>query len=199
MIAAVLLATALWMGAGPSVIRARAGKPPRPQRLPQERRQGAARGRDPLGDASSLDVLAVCLAAGMAVSTAAAATASSAPPRLARVLRRAADLLALGADPNVAWSSPPELRTGSVDTQVDGLLRLARRSASSGAALADGVAELAAQSRHDTAHAAAAAAERAGVFLAGPLGLCFLPAFVCLGIVPVVVGLAHDVLQSGLL
>ncbi|MDS0337738.1 type II secretion system F family protein, partial [Mycobacterium intracellulare] len=85
------------------------------------------------------------------------------------------------------------------DTHIEALLRLARRSASSGAALADGVAELADQSRHDAAHAATAAAERAGVLIAGPLGLCFLPAFVCLGIVPVVAGLAGDVLQSGLL
>jgi pilus assembly protein TadC len=149
--------------------------------------------------ASCLDVLAVCLEAGMAVSAAAAAAAPSAPAALGRVLRRAADLLALGADPAVAWSIPPELPIKSADTQIDALLRLARRSASSGAALAGGVAELADQCRHDAAHAATAAAERAGVLIAGPLGLCFLPAFVCLGIVPVVAGLAGDVLQSGLL
>jgi pilus assembly protein TadC len=154
---------------------------------------------DPLAVASSLDVLAVCLASGMAVSAAAAATAPSAPPLLARVMRRAADLLALGADPAVAWSAPPDLPAGSLDTQTDALLRLARRSAASGAALAEAVAGLAAQCRHDAAHTAAAAAERAGVLIAGPLGLCFLPAFVCLGIVPVVAGLAGDVLQSGLL
>ena len=143
-------------------------------------------------------LLAVCLAAGMAVSSAAAAAAPSAPPKLAGALRRAADLLALGADPSVAWSISPDVR-GSADVQTDALLRLARRSACSGAALADGVAELADESRHDAAHAAAAAAERAGVLIAGPLGLCFLPAFVCLGLVPVVAGLAADVLQSGLL
>ncbi|MGA3256827.1 MAG: type II secretion system F family protein, partial [Mycobacterium sp.] len=91
------------------------------------------------------------------------------------------------------------LPEGSVDAQTDALLRLARRSASSGSALADGVADLADQSRDAAAHAATAAAERAGVLIAGPLGLCFLPAFVCLGIVPVVAGLAADVLQSGLL
>lgn len=135
----------------------------------------------------------------MAVSTAAAATAPSAPPQLAAVLRRAADLLALGADPAVAWSIPADHVTGAPGAHIDALLRLARRSASSGSALARGVAELADQSRQDAAHAATAAAERAGVLIAGPLGLCFLPAFVCLGIVPVVVGLAGDVLQSGLL
>ena len=196
--AAVLLAVALWIGPGPSIVRARAGTTvrahdrsgwPRPQ----------ARGPDPLAVASSLDVLAVCLGAGMAVSTAASATAASAPPKLSAVLRRAADLLALGSDPGVAWSISPDLQPDSVDTQIDSLLRLARRSASSGAALADGVAELADQSRHNAAQAATAAAERAGVLIAGPLGLCFLPAFVCLGIVPVVAGLAGDVLQSGLL
>lgn len=200
--AAVLLAAAVWIGPGPSMVRSRAGMPTRGHRPRQGLLEGPSRGPDPLAVASSLDVLAVCLAAGMAVSTAAAATAQSAPPKLARVLRRAADLLALGADASVAWSASPDLSAGSVDAQTDALLRLARRSASSGAALADGVAELADQSRRDAAHAAAAAAaaaERAGVLIAGPLGLCFLPAFVCLGIVPVVAGLAGDVLQSGLL
>ncbi len=197
--AAVLLAMALWIGPGPSIVRARAGIPSGALRRGQGPPPGPGHGPDPLAVASSLDALAVCLAAGMAVSTAAAATAPSAPPKLAGVLRRAADLLALGADPAVAWSISPALPAGSADAHIDALMRLARRSASSGAALAGGVAELADQSRHEAAHAAAAAAERAGVLIAGPLGLCFLPAFVCLGIVPVVAGLAGDVLQSGLL
>lgn len=174
----------------------------RRRRYLRRSREGQLLGRtdvaDPLAVAASLDVLAVCLAAGMAVSTAAAATAAVAPPRLARVLRRAADLLALGADPNIAWSRPPDLPPGTHDAQTDAVLRLARRSAASGAALADGIVELAVQVRHDAAQAAAAAAERAGVLIAGPLGLCFLPAFLCVGIVPLVVGLAGDVLQFGL-
>jgi hypothetical protein len=37
------------------------------------------------------------------------------------------------------------------------------------------------------------------VLISGPLGLCFLPAFVCLGIVPVIAGLAGRVLGGGLL
>jgi len=196
--AAVLLAVAVWLGPGPSLVRARAATAARQRRA----RQGAeplSHGPYPIAVASCLDVLAVCLRAGMAVSAAATAAAPSAPPKLARVLRRAGDRLALGADPAAAWSIPPELSADSADPHIDALLRLARRSASSGAALADGVADLAEQCRHDAAHAAGAAAERAGVLIAGPLGLCFLPAFVCLGIVPVVAGLAGDVLQSGLL
>lgn len=191
--AALFLAVAAWIGPGPSLVRARARIPARERwRRPG---RGPARGPDPLAVASCFDVLAVCLGAGMAVATAAAAAATAAPPVLARVLRRAADLLALGADPVVAWAVSPEV---GADAQVEALLRLARRSAASGAALAEGVAELADQSRHDAAHAATAAAERAGVLIAGPLGVCFLPAFVCLGIVPVVAGLAGDVFQSGL-
>jgi pilus assembly protein TadC len=193
--AALLLAMALLSGARPSAVRARAGLAVGPRRALRRPRGD----QDALAVASSLDVLAVCLAAGMAVSSAACATAASAPPVLARVLRRSADLLALGADPAIAWSTPPDLACGGVDAQIDALLRLARRSASSGAALADGVAELAAHCRRDAAHTAAAAAERAGVLIAGPLGLCFLPAFVCLGVAPVVAGLAADLLQSGLL
>lgn len=192
--AALLLALALWIGPGPMLVRARAGQTRRARRLPLR----AAMDADPLAFASTLDVLAVCLGAGMAVSSAAAATAAFAPPPLAQTLHRAADLLALGSDPSIAWSAPPAQPAGAADARSDALLRLARRSASSGSALADGVAELAAQSRYDAAHSATAAAERANVLIAGPLGLCFLPAFVCLGIIPVVAGLAGQVLQSGL-
>jgi pilus assembly protein TadC len=188
--ATLLLAAALLVGGDHSRVRIRAGK----TAPPRTRHQPVPSG-DPLAAASSFDVLAACLRSGMAVSTAAAATAPSAPAELARLLNRAADLLALGADPATAWSNP-ELR---LNNHAEALLRLARRSAASGAALAQGVAELAAQSRHDAADAAGAAAERASVLIAAPLGLCYLPAFLCLGIVPVVAGLAGDVLQSGLL
>lgn len=184
--AAVLLALSLLFG----------GEPRRRFRARAVPRRTARRAvDDPLAAASALEVLAACLRSGMAVSAAAAATAPSAPPHLARVLSRAADMLALGADPATAWSDP----AGRPDAQTDALVRLARRSASSGAALAQGVAELAVQSREEAADTARAAAERASVLIAGPLGLCYLPAFLCLGIVPVVAGLAGDVLRSGVL
>ena len=182
----MLLAAALLCGVGPISARQRAGM--------VTRRDHSAAGRhcraDPFAVASALDVLAVCLGAGMGVANAAAASAPSAPPTLRAVLQRAADLLALGADPETAWS------VDSHDADLEALMRLARRSACSGSALAQGVTELADQLRQNAVHAAAAAAERAGVLIAGPLGLCFLPAFVCLGIVPVVAGLAGDVLGS---
>jgi pilus assembly protein TadC len=188
-VAAMLLATALLLTGGSSRVRARTGQARVPTRIE------VGRPGDALAVASTLDVLAACLRSGMAVSTAAAAAAPSAPPQLGQLLSRAADLLALGADPSTAWSRP----TTNTDRHIEALMRLARRSASSGAALAHGVEDLAGQSRDDAADAARAAAERASVLIAGPLGVCYLPAFLCLGIVPVVAGLAGDVLQSGLL
>jgi pilus assembly protein TadC len=188
--AAVLLACALLVGADSSRVRMRAGLTAQ-----VGRRRAPLDTHDPLAAASSFDVLAACLRSGMAVSTAAAATAPSAPAALAQLLVRASDLLALGADPATAWSNS----AGPLGPHAEALLRLARRSASSGAALAQGVAELAEQSRHEAADEADAAAERASVLIAGPLGLCYLPAFVCVGIVPVVAGLAGDVLRSGVL
>jgi pilus assembly protein TadC len=179
--AALSLALALLVGAGPLAARQRAGVVA--PGCPTREKNAAA---DPLAVASALDVLAVCLEAGMGVAHAAAATAPSAPAPLGRVLQRAADLLALGADPETAWTADD-----SDDLEV--LARLARRSASSGSALAQGVRELAEQLRQDAVHTAEAAAERAGVLIAGPLGLCFLPAFVCLGVVPVIVGLAGQI------
>jgi hypothetical protein len=41
-----------------------------------------------------------------------------------------------------------------------------------------------------------ARAERVGVWTLLPLGLCFLPAFACIGVVPVVAGVAGQVLSG---
>jgi pilus assembly protein TadC len=51
----------------------------------------------------------------------------------------------------------------------------------------------AADSRSAACAAAEAAARRAGVWVLAPLGACFLPAFLCLGVVPLVLGIAGDV------
>ncbi|BBX88972.1 type II secretion system protein F [Mycolicibacterium boenickei] len=191
----MFLAVALLVGADPVRVRNRAA-PARARRV--NLKQPPSDG--PLAAASTFDLFAACLAAGMAVSTAAAAVSPSAPPSLAPLLRRAAELLALGADPARAWAGGADGNTAvPQDKNAEALLRLARRSAASGSALADGVAELAARTRHEAATSADAVAERASVLVAGPLGLCFLPAFLCLGVIPVVAGLAGDVLGSGLL
>lgn len=185
--AALLLALAVWTVSGLTRRRLAASRHSFSRSSSPNRRVA-----DPLAVAATLDTFSVCLSAGMAVAAAAAVTADSAPPQLAALLRRASDLLALGADANTAWVANTE------DATCQALLRLARRSANSGAALAASVADLAEKTRDEASHAAVAAAERAGVLIAGPLGICFLPAFVCLGVVPVIAGLAGEVLDAGL-
>lgn len=183
-IAALLLAAAVVLAGEAGRPRLRIGL--ETGRCSQRRPRGTL--TDPFTSAAAFDVFAVCLAAGMPVCAAASASAPSAPAGLRAILLRAADMLALGGDPQTAWVAPRDS-----DEACQALMRLARRSANSGSALAHGVAELAQQSRQRATDAASAAAERAGVLIAGPLGLCFLPAFVCLGIVPVIAGLASEV------
>ncbi|MGV9413262.1 type II secretion system F family protein [Nocardia sp. NPDC003693] len=167
-----------------------------PGETPRAARSPASAQADPLGIAGALDLFAACLRAGLPAAAAAGAVAPTTPEPLGAVLHRAADLLALGADPVTAWE---QATAGCPDESVAALARMARRSARSGAGLATAVAELAERRRAGAEDAAAARAERAGVLIGGPLGLCFLPAFVCLGIVPVVIGLAGRVLGRGLL
>ncbi|WP_280477883.1 type II secretion system F family protein [Nocardia asiatica] len=158
------------------------------------------RGTDPLVAASVLDLLAACLRAGLPMAAAARAVAPEAPESLGEALQRAADLLALGADATTAWEQVARDANGRPGAEeIESLARMARRSARSGSSLAAAVTELAEQRRSAVEDSAAARAERAGVLIGGPLGLCFLPAFVCLGIVPVVIGLAGRVLDGGLL
>ncbi len=76
---------------------------------------------------------------------------------------------------------------------VPGLGELAAaaiRTSRSGAAFATAAGDLAGRFRDELTTEAEERAERAGVALALPVGLCFLPAFFCLGVLPVVLGLA---------
>jgi Flp pilus assembly protein TadB len=142
---------------------------------------------DPMTVAASWDLLAACLRAGLPVPTAVTAVAGELPAEASRALKESAELLALGADPEAAWVPA----TDCPDTAA--LARGARRAAQSGTALADLAAELAADVRANVIDAAEAKAQRASVLITAPLGLCFLPAFVCLGLVPVIAGLARQI------
>ncbi|WP_245266959.1 type II secretion system F family protein [Saccharomonospora piscinae] len=131
-----------------------------------------------------VDLLGACLRGGLPVATAVDAVAAGTGGPVADVLRRTANALAVGADAETAWSHAD----GHPDTAD--LARAARRTASSGSALATQAFALADRVRRAEADRVEARAQRAGVLVAGPLGLCFLPAFLCLGVIPVVLGLA---------
>lgn len=98
-------------------------------------------------------------------------------------LRSVAALFELGASPVVAWEPAdghPDLRE---------LAGAARRSAVAGTPVAEAARQQAALLRAARAAEVQRSAGRAGVAMTAPLGLCFLPAFLCLGLAPVVVGL----------
>ncbi|SED77963.1 Type II secretion system (T2SS), protein F [Amycolatopsis tolypomycina] len=134
--------------------------------------------------AGTLDLLAACLHAGLPVPTALEAVAGTAPAAVRTALGSTAGLLVLGSRPDEAWASVRAV------PGLDELAAAAIRTSRSGAAFATAATDLAARFRDDLATEAEERAERAGVALALPVGLCFLPAFFCLGVLPVVLGLA---------
>lgn len=139
---------------------------------------------DKLRLAGTLDLLAACLHAGLPVPSALEAVAGTAPVAASTALSSAAGLLALGSGPDEAWA-PVRAVPG-----LGELAAAAVRTSRSGAAFATAAADLAGRFRDELATEAEERAERAGVALALPVGLCFLPAFFCLGVLPVVLGLA---------
>jgi pilus assembly protein TadC len=133
------------------------------------------------------DLLAAALRAGAPVDRAAVAVAAAIGGPLGVPLGRAGRALQLGATPEEAW------RYLAGVAGADRLARAAIRSSASGAALAGSFTRLADDLRSGQAIAADAAARRAGVLVVLPLGLCFLPAFVLAGLVPVIVAVLDQV------
>ena len=138
-----------------------------------------------------LDLVAAVLRSGRPVAAALATAAPSAGEGTAAALLRVARLLELGADPREAWSA-----CAGRGSTLEPVAAVAVRSQASGIKLADAFERLAADLREDRAARAAARAHRAGVHAMAPLAACFLPSFVCLGIVPVVVGIARTALRT---
>jgi pilus assembly protein TadC len=136
---------------------------------------------------AACDLIAVCLAAGVPVPGALAAVGEAAPGPLGGELRQVAALYRLGAEARRAWDVVP--------AELAGLGRALVRAGESGAAVVPALRSLAADSRAAQRLAAEAAVRRAGIWVLAPLGLCFLPAFLCLGIVPLVLGIAGDVFR----
>lgn len=134
------------------------------------------------------DLLAVALRGGAPVDRATAEVADALPGPLGDRLARVARVLRLGGTPAEAWQ-----QLGPVEG-ADRMIRAAVRSAEHGSALAGALARLADDLRADRAVAVEAAARRAGVLIVLPLGLCFLPAFILAGLVPVIVAILGDVL-----
>jgi pilus assembly protein TadC len=136
--------------------------------------------------AVTLDLAAAALRSGRPLADALLLAAPAARPEPAEQLRRVAGLARLGADAEQAWAAIPR------DGPLGEIAGAAVRSAASGMKLAAAFERLAVEIRAERRAAATARAHRAGVSAMGPLAACFLPSFVCLGIVPTVVGIARS-------
>ncbi|GAA2317754.1 type II secretion system F family protein [Streptomyces kunmingensis] len=134
------------------------------------------------------DLLAACIAAGAEPVEAARAVGESAGGPVGRAMARGAAQVRLGGEPNVAW------RELTAIPGAGALVRLLERAGESGAPAAAPVARFAAECRAERGRRATAVARRAAVIITAPVGLCFLPAFLVIGVLPVVIGLADGAL-----
>lgn len=135
------------------------------------------------------DLLAAAMRAGAAPDVAARCVSRAMPGPLGARLSRVDRALQFGAPAAEAWAylddAPGAARVGQA----------AVRSQHSGAAFAGALQRVADDLRVDALIAAEAAGRRAGVLIVLPLGLCFLPAFVLAGLVPVIVAVLGGVLS----
>ncbi|MFD8996637.1 type II secretion system F family protein [Streptomyces abikoensis] len=136
------------------------------------------------------DLLAACLAAGAGPREAAEAVGGSLGGPVGARLAQAAAEVRLGGDPDTAWG-----RLGGLPGAAP-LAGCLERAQATGVPAVEPMARLAARLRAAQGRTAAMRARRAGVQATAPLGLCFLPAFLTVGVVPVVVGLAEGLMRG---
>ncbi|MFD4554178.1 type II secretion system F family protein [Streptomyces sp. NPDC058469] len=137
------------------------------------------------------DLLAACIAAGASPVIASQAVGEALAGPVGERLARAAAEVRLGGEPADAW------RRLAVLPGAGPLARLLERADESGLPAAGPVARLAAEARADWTRTTTARARRAAVLITAPVGLCFLPAFIAVGVLPVVIGLAGGAVGGG--
>jgi len=131
-----------------------------------------------------LELIGAMLDAGAGLGRSLELVTALVPPDLGRQLRPVVSALAIGADWDTAWRSSGA-RAPELLALRDALCFAAVTGAPSSALLYAQAARL----RRERNRAAEQRAAALGVKLVVPLGLCSLPAFVCLGVVPVLLGL----------
>ncbi|GAA1848081.1 type II secretion system F family protein [Myceligenerans crystallogenes] len=133
-----------------------------------------------------LDLLAAALGAGSGVPRALGAVGQAAGGQVGAVLRRAGDALVLGARWDQAWAGAPDA--------LRPVTEALRGAWVDGAGPGEALRAAGQEARRQRSADARTAAGRLGVRLVLPLGCCYLPAFVLVGLVPVLLGLGIDLL-----
>ena len=128
------------------------------------------------------DLMATCLAAGASSVGALTSVAQVLEAPMRDELQSFVGRLDLGADPVAVWASM------AGHPQLGPLGRALRRSAETGASVAAALNDLSLELRAQQRAVTEARARAVEVKASLPLGLCLLPAFVLVGIVPMVAG-----------
>jgi Flp pilus assembly protein TadB len=130
-----------------------------------------------------VDLVAGCLAAGTGLAAALDAASAAADDELRARCLAVAGALRSGIPAAEAWHD------WLADPWLAPVARTAVRTTNSGAAAAADLQRTAARLRSRRRAAAQHKVRQASVWLVAPLGLCFLPAFVLVAVVPLVLGL----------
>ncbi len=141
------------------------------------------------------DLLAACLDAGAAPTQALTVVAGAVQGPVGACLADLSAVLAAGGELWAGSGVPVPDKLGPADP-LERLTGALGRALITGAPLAAVLRGLAADERRRNGWAATERARAAGVRAVGPLALCFLPAFVLVGVVPVVAGVAGSVLGT---
>ncbi len=151
--------------------------------LPRLEPRARVRGREHVAGMLPLaaDLLAAAVTAGCPPVVAAEAVGAAIGGPLGRALVDAAAAASVGADPARAWAPI------TAEPTVRPLARSLESALTKGTSPGPALRRAAADAREATRRAGEARARALGARAAAPLGLCFLPAFVLLGVVPIVV------------
>lgn len=154
----------------------------------RERSPGPSRAGAVLDVPVLVELLAAAVRAGAGVPRAVGAVGAVVGGTDGDALLRVGERLRLGADWDAAWGDAP--------ARLDIVRRSLRGAWVDGAAPTEALRAAGAQHAHERRAAARTAAARLGVRLVLPLGACFLPAFVLVGLVPVLLALGVDLLST---
>lgn len=143
---------------------------------------------DPVDVALDIQLFSACLDAGLNTRDAAHVVAQVAALSHREIWTHVVALLSIGVNAPQAFALMADIEG------LDELANLATVSHRSGSALSDGCRNIAEALLASAGDHRIAAAERAGVFIALPLAVCFLPAFMIVGLAPVVFSLGTQLI-----
>lgn len=155
---------------------------------PEARRRREQLERDlPVG----VDLLAACLAAGGAVGPALAVVGEALPGPLGEEFAGLHHRLSLGVEPLEVWRRLAE------HPQLAPLGRTLTRAHETGASITGSIHRLADELRSTALAEVEQRARGVDVRASAPLGVCFLPAFLLVGVVPLVAGIFRSMTWFG--